>query len=90
VLQPFGEDHERQFIYKEPKVTTLAELTLRLQKLFIRKFGAKDIVHIIKESGKVHRKPRFWPKHSKGVHHPALMQQNHTSLNHPCFHYFLA
>lgn len=42
-----------QFIYKEPKVTALAELTLRLQKLYSRKFGSKDIVHIIQESGKV-------------------------------------
>ena len=52
-MQPFGEDHEKQFIYKEPKVTALAELTLRLQKLYSRKFGSKEIVHIIQESGRV-------------------------------------
>ena len=34
-------------------MTTLAELTLRLQKLFSRKFGSKDIVHIIHESVRV-------------------------------------
>jgi len=34
-------------------VTTLAELTLRLQKLYSRKFGTTEIVHIIQESGKV-------------------------------------
>ena len=51
--QPFGEDHDKHFVYKEPKVTTLAELTLRLQKLYSRKFGTSEIVHIIQESGKV-------------------------------------
>ncbi len=51
--QPFGDDHERQYIYKEPTVTTLGELTLRLQRLYSRKFGTSEIVHIIKESGKV-------------------------------------
>ena len=34
-------------------MTTLAELTLRLQKLYSRKFGSSEIVHIIQESGKV-------------------------------------
>ena len=34
-------------------VTTLAEVTLWIQKLYSRKFGSKDIVHIIHESGKV-------------------------------------
>lgn len=52
-LQPFGEDNEKQYIYKEPHVTTLAELTLRLKDLYSRKFGSSDIVHIIHESGKV-------------------------------------
>ena len=53
--QLFGDDHEKQYIYKEPKVTTLAELTLRLQKLYSRKFASKEIVHIIHESGKVQK-----------------------------------
>ena len=52
-LQPFGDDNEKQFIYKEPQVTKLGELTLRLQKLYSKKFGNPDIVHIIKESGRV-------------------------------------
>ena len=52
-LQPFGDDNEKQFIYKEPKLTSLSELTLRLQKLYSRKFGSAEIVHIIKESGRV-------------------------------------
>ena len=51
--QPFGDDHEKEFIYKEPKVTTLGELMLRMQKLYARKFGASNIVHIIQEAGKV-------------------------------------
>jgi hypothetical protein len=54
-LQLFGDDNGAQFIYKEPKVTALAELTLRLQKLYSRKFNSKEIVHIIQESGKVGR-----------------------------------
>lgn len=69
--QPFGEDNGKQFIYKEPKVTALAELTLRLQKLYSRKFGSKDIVHIIQESGKVGAGTVFSSSQSKvrkGVH----------------------
>ena len=34
-------------------MTKLGELTLRLQKLYSKKFGNRDIVHIIKESGRV-------------------------------------
>ena len=34
-------------------MTTLAEITLRLQRLYSRKFGSKELVHIIQESGKV-------------------------------------
>ena len=52
LFKPFGDDHEKQYIYKEPHVTTLAELTLRLQKLYSKKFGP-ELVHIIQESGKV-------------------------------------
>ena len=51
-LQYFGDDNEKQYIYKEPKVTSLTELTHRLQRLYTRKFGP-DIVQIIMESGKV-------------------------------------
>lgn len=52
-LQVFEDDHEKQYIYKEPKLTTLGELTLRLQKLYTKSFGADTPVHIIHESGKV-------------------------------------
>ena len=55
LLQPFGDDHEKQYIYKEPAVTTLAEIVLRLQKLYSKKFGANTPVKIIQESGKVYR-----------------------------------
>ncbi len=51
--QPFGDDNQIEYIYKEPKVTTLGEITLRLQKLYSRKFGMSEIVHIIQESTKV-------------------------------------
>lgn len=58
MFQPFGEDNDKQFVYKEPKVTALAELTLYLQRLYSRKFGCKNIVHIIHESGKVSRQDK--------------------------------
>ena len=51
--QPFGDDHDKQYIYKEPAVTTLAEIVLRLQKLYSKKFGKNTPVHMIHESGKV-------------------------------------
>ena len=50
--QYFGDDHAKQFIYKEPKITNLTEITQRLLKLYSRKFGP-DTVCILKESGKV-------------------------------------
>ena len=52
--QVFGDDHDKQYIYKEPAVTTLAEIVLRLQKLYSKKFGTGTPVNIIHESGKVH------------------------------------
>ena len=52
LFKPFGDDHEKQYIYKEPHVTKISELTLRLQKLYSKKFGP-ELVHIIQESGKV-------------------------------------
>jgi hypothetical protein len=51
--RPFGDDHEHQYVYKEPAVTTLAEVVLRLQKLYSRKFGAGTPVNIVHESGKI-------------------------------------
>ncbi|CAI8031739.1 Dedicator of cytokinesis protein 11 [Geodia barretti] len=51
--RPFGDDHEKQYIYKEPAVTTLAEIVLRLQKLYSRKFGPGTPVNIVQESGRV-------------------------------------
>ena len=54
--QPFGDDHEKQYIYKEPAVTTLAEIVLRLQKLYSRKFGPGTPVNIVQESGRVRQK----------------------------------
>ena len=50
--QYFGDDHAKQFVYKEPKITNLTEITQRLLKLYSRKFGP-DTVCILKESGKV-------------------------------------
>jgi len=51
----FGEEDAKEFIYKEPKVTQLSEISQRLEKIFTKKFGA-DKVSLIQESGKVDRK----------------------------------
>ena len=53
ISQPFGDDHDKQYVYKEPALTTLAEIVLRLQKLYSKKFGMATAVNIIHESGKV-------------------------------------
>ncbi|KAL3282071.1 hypothetical protein HHI36_005270 [Cryptolaemus montrouzieri] len=51
----FEEDNAVEFIYKEPKVTSLSEISERLQKQFSDKFG-NDIVKMIQDSAPV--KPR--------------------------------
>ena len=51
-VQEFGSDNRKQFIYKEPKVTSLSEISSRLEKLYSTKFG-KDKVKLILESAKV-------------------------------------
>jgi hypothetical protein len=48
----FGDDNQKQYIYKEPNVTPLSVLTQRLLKLYTKKFGS-DVVQILHESGKV-------------------------------------
>lgn len=39
----FDDDDGREYIYKEPKVTSLAEISTRLQSLYNRKFGAENV-----------------------------------------------
>nr|XP_042902706.1 dedicator of cytokinesis protein 9 isoform X1 [Parasteatoda tepidariorum] len=48
----FVEDSGKEYIYKEPKVTSLSEISERLYHLFCEKFG-KDTVRMIMDSNKV-------------------------------------
>lgn len=52
-LQGFFEDEDgKEYIYKEPKLTPLSEISQRLQKLYSDKFGPEN-VKMIQDSGKV-------------------------------------
>lgn len=51
-MKAFGSDNRKQFIYKEPKIKSLSEVSSRLQHLYNTKLG-KDKVKLILESGKV-------------------------------------
>ena len=48
----FGDDDGKEFIYKEPKITGLAEISHRLEAMYSKKHG-KDSVKLIMESAKV-------------------------------------
>lgn len=48
----FEEEEGKEYIYKEPKLTGLSEISQRLLKLYADKFGA-DNVKIIQDSNKV-------------------------------------
>ncbi|XP_015271740.1 PREDICTED: dedicator of cytokinesis protein 11 [Gekko japonicus] len=57
----FEEEDGKEYIYKEPKLTGLSEISLRLLKLYGEKFGAEN-VKIIQDSNKVNVKdldPKF-------------------------------
>ncbi|XP_052520460.1 dedicator of cytokinesis protein 9-like isoform X1 [Tympanuchus pallidicinctus] len=50
--QGFFEDEDgKEYIYKEPKLTPLSEISQRLQKLYSDKFGSEN-VKMIQDSGK--------------------------------------
>ncbi|XP_064456848.1 dedicator of cytokinesis protein 9-like isoform X3 [Ornithodoros turicata] len=51
----FGDDSEKEYIYKEPKVTSLSEISERLHQMFCSKFG-RDSVKMIKDSIQVNLK----------------------------------
>ncbi|XP_054829129.1 dedicator of cytokinesis protein 9 isoform X2 [Eublepharis macularius] len=54
--QGFFEDEDgKEYIYKEPKLTPLSEISQRLQKLYSDKFGPEN-VRMIQDSGKVNPK----------------------------------
>ncbi|XP_059143598.1 dedicator of cytokinesis protein 9-like isoform X5 [Physella acuta] len=48
----FEDDDKKEYIYKEPKVTTLTEIRERLHKLFCEKFGREN-VQMINDSKKI-------------------------------------
>jgi dedicator of cytokinesis protein 9/10/11 len=48
----FDEDHAVEYVYKEPKVTSLSEISMRLKKQYEDKFGF-DVVRIIMDSNQV-------------------------------------
>lgn len=58
----FVEDSGKEYIYKEPKVTSLSEISERLYHLFCDKFG-KDAVRMIMDSNKVILKLQFTQNH---------------------------
>ncbi|XP_055868577.1 dedicator of cytokinesis protein 9-like isoform X6 [Biomphalaria glabrata] len=48
----FEDEDKKEYIYKEPKVTTLTEIRERLHRLFSDKFGREN-VHMINDSKKI-------------------------------------
>ncbi|XP_025064396.1 dedicator of cytokinesis protein 9 isoform X2 [Alligator sinensis] len=51
----FEDEDGKEYIYKEPKLTPLSEISQRLQKLYSDKFGSEN-VRMIQDSGKVNPK----------------------------------
>ncbi|XP_040192077.1 dedicator of cytokinesis protein 9 isoform X9 [Rana temporaria] len=51
----FEEEDGKEYIYKEPKLTPLSEISQRLLKLYSDKFGAEN-VKMIQDSGKINPK----------------------------------
>ncbi|KAJ3598731.1 hypothetical protein NHX12_000674 [Muraenolepis orangiensis] len=48
----FGDLDEQEFVYKEPSITKLAEISHRLEEFYCERFG-EDVVEIIKDSSPV-------------------------------------
>uniref|UniRef100_A0A8C5CJV4 Dedicator of cytokinesis protein 7-like n=1 Tax=Gadus morhua TaxID=8049 RepID=A0A8C5CJV4_GADMO len=48
----FGDLDEQEFVYKEPSITKLAEISHRLEEFYCERFG-DDVVEIIKDSSPV-------------------------------------
>lgn len=48
----FEDENGIEYVYKEPKITSLSEITERLQKQYCEKFG-QDVVKIIHDSSPV-------------------------------------
>ena len=73
----FDEESGKEFVYKEPKVTTLSEISERLRDIFGRKFGHENIRLIMSEK-EVDEKTECDPKY-------AYVQLTHV---HPYNHAF--
>ncbi|XP_070481578.1 dedicator of cytokinesis protein 6 isoform X7 [Equus przewalskii] len=48
----FGDLDEQEFVYKEPSITKLAEISHRLEEFYTERFG-EDVVEIVKDSNPV-------------------------------------
>ncbi|XP_060040571.1 dedicator of cytokinesis protein 6 isoform X2 [Erinaceus europaeus] len=48
----FGDLDEQEFVYKEPSITKLAEISHRLEEFYTERFG-EDVVQIVKDSNPV-------------------------------------
>ena len=51
--QTFGDDDGKEYVYKEPKITSLSEISHRMEEMYSRKYG-RDTIKLILESSKVH------------------------------------
>lgn len=63
----FGDDDGKEFIYKEPKITGLAEISNRLEQIYCRKHGREN-VKLIMESSKVKQPALFLPGTPRNFH----------------------
>ena len=52
LFRSFEDEDGKEYIYKEPKLTPLSEISQRLLKLYSDKFGSEN-VKMIQDSGKV-------------------------------------
>ena len=48
----FGDDDGKEYVYKEPKITSLSEISHRMETMYSRKYGS-DTIKLILESSKV-------------------------------------
>lgn len=49
----FGDLNGEEFIYKEPSITKLSEISHRLESFYSERFGGKSYVEVIKDSNNV-------------------------------------
>lgn len=77
----FEEEDSKEYIYKEPKLTGLSEISLRLLKLYGEKFGTEN-VKIIQDSNKVRRIAcRFWHSLQKDLGAGPVLRREAAAKN---------